>query len=214
DDHEGRHEVAGQIEAALGRRHEDRDPVLAHELVENLLAGLPFPRHRNHPCVHRGTHRAGEVGRAAGIDVEVANARAMDLLLDRLEGCVVVGGRHRRQGTPSAGGVPQTARGAGAWKGILGGRGVGRQDSDQTDDDRREKLPPRAYRPAAMPPCRPHFSPTSRTAYPARAPPPPLPPPPAPPRPPLGGCCPGGAPPPAHTPTTPPSATISPPYHT
>src|SRR2546422_10648237 len=71
---------------------------------------------------------AGEVGRAAGVHVEIATAGAMDLLLDRLDGGIVVCGANGLEGPGGARRVPQLARRAGAREGVLlrGGRGRSR----------------------------------------------------------------------------------------
>src|SRR5207244_6246371 len=112
-------------------------PAFAHELIENLWAGPPPLRQLGHTPVHCRTDGAGEVGSAACIDVEVATAGAMDLLLDRLDRGVVVGSRDRGEGPARARRIPEAPGGTGARKRILGGRAVGGWGGDERGGARR-----------------------------------------------------------------------------
>src|SRR5439155_21742595 len=152
DENESRgYEVAQPVEPALGGGHEDGYPAFAHELIENLWAGPPLLRQLDHTPVHCRTDGAGEVGSAACIDVEVATAGAMDLLLDRLDRGVVVGSRDRGEGPARSRRIPDAPGRTGARKRSLGGSAVGREGGDRSGDDRREKLPPSAHRRTAIP---------------------------------------------------------------
>src|SRR2546422_11115284 len=76
-----------------------------------------------HALVHRGTRGTVEIGSAAGVDVLVAPARALELLLDRLDRGVVVTGGLGGGGAPRPGrGPPPPPKG----RGPGGGRGLGR----------------------------------------------------------------------------------------
>ena len=119
DDERGR-EVARQVEAALGRRHQDRDAALAHECIQDLLRALALLRQRDHVLVHRRARRAGEVGRPAGVDVQAATAGAVEAFLDRLNRSVVIGGYDGLERAAGARRIPQAAGGAGAGEGIDG----------------------------------------------------------------------------------------------
>src|SRR5258705_9822410 len=77
-------EVAGEVEALPGRRHQGHLTVLLHELIEDLLRRLPLPREPEDVLVQRRTVRALEVGGPARVDVEAAAAAAAKLFLDRL----------------------------------------------------------------------------------------------------------------------------------
>src|SRR5207302_3012399 len=130
--------------------HEDLLAVLAHELVDDLLRGLPVVGELEHALVHRGTRGAVEIGSAAGVDVLVAPARALELLLDRLDRGVVVTGGHGGKRATGARGVPQPARRSGARERILGGL-ADRRSSGQKQPAGRgyQELTPRPVRPTA-----------------------------------------------------------------
>src|SRR5436190_452065 len=53
-DRETGEEVAGEVEALPGRRHQGHLTVLLHELLEDLLRRLPLPREPEHVLVERG----------------------------------------------------------------------------------------------------------------------------------------------------------------
>src|SRR5213079_3700575 len=97
-DEQRRDEITREVEPALGRSHENGDPALLHERVQDLLRALALLGERHHAPVHRRTRAASEVRRATGVDVEIAAAGAMDLLLDRLDGNVVVCRAYRLEG--------------------------------------------------------------------------------------------------------------------
>src|ERR1700716_2510682 len=92
----------------------------------------------------------------------------MDLLLDRLDRGVVVGGGHGLEGPPGASWVPEAAGRAGAGERILNGLPDGRTGGQEhhTRHCGQEAPPTTAPLPASHP-ARHHFPPPSRTAYPA-----------------------------------------------
>src|SRR5256884_426733 len=197
DNEHGGQEVARQIEPTLGRRHENRDAVLAHELVDDLLPGHSPLRQPDHVLVHRWADRAGEVRGPAGVHVEIATARAVELLLDRLDGGVIVGGVDGLEGPPRTRRVPEAARGSGARERIRSLKRCStprRHDAKETSRTERQELAPINVQRGVMASVH-GFSPTNRTAYPA--------------------CARFAAgEPPGHMTISPPSATIIPPYHT
>src|SRR6185369_4284911 len=82
---------------------------LRHERGNDLVPVLPLILERQDLAVHPGRGAAGEVGRAAGVDIEVAAAGAADPMLDRLEERLVVPfGRGRLRGA-GRGRVPKGA---------------------------------------------------------------------------------------------------------
>src|SRR5436189_2609744 len=91
-DRETGQEVAREIEALPGRRHQGHLTVLLHELLEDLLRRLPLPREPEDVFVQRRTVCALEVGRTTGVDVEAAAAAAAELFFDRLYAGVGVEG--------------------------------------------------------------------------------------------------------------------------
>src|SRR2546425_3251591 len=51
-----RHEVGGEVEPALGRRHQDGDAVLPHELIDDLRTALAGVREFEHAAVRSEEH--------------------------------------------------------------------------------------------------------------------------------------------------------------
>src|SRR2546430_1291724 len=196
DDEQGGNEVTRQVESALGRRHENRDAVLAHELVDDLLPRHPLLREPDNMLVHRRADRAGEVRGPAGVHVEIAAAGAVELLLDRLDDGVVVGGGDGLEGPPRASRVPQAARRSRSRKRIRSLKRYTtprRYDAKKRPRTKRQELASVDVQRSVV--ASDHWSsPTSRTAYPAC------------------DCLAAGAPP-GHITISPPSATIIPPYH-
>src|SRR2546430_7093979 len=174
DNEHGGHEVARQIEPTLGRRHENRDAVLAHELVDDSLPGHSPLGQPDHVLVHRWADRAGEVRGPAGVHVEIAAARAVELLLDRLDGGVIVGGGDGLEGPPRARRVPEAAGGSrsgkriGALRRCLTPR---RYDGKKSPPAEHQELTPGDVRRSVVASGDAHFPfSTDRTEDPVRAP--------------------------------------------
>ena len=89
-------QIAPEVEALRLRRHQRLLAVLRDERVEDLLRRLPRPVQLHDLAVQLGRVGAGEVGGAAGEDVEGAAAAAGEPLLDRLDPLVVVRDLGRR----------------------------------------------------------------------------------------------------------------------
>src|SRR5439155_20538874 len=171
DEHEGRHEVADEVEPTLRWCHQDRDAVLADKRVQDLRPGLSRLRQRHHAAMHGRTCGTSKVGRAAGVDILVAAARAVYLLLDRLDDGVVVGGGDGLERPPRARRVPETAGRSRSREGIGRLRRCTtprRYDAKKSPPTQHQELAPINVQRSVVASGDAHFpSPTSRTAYPA-----------------------------------------------
>src|SRR5437879_5972041 len=174
-------------------------PRLRKFWVQDRPPGFSRLRQGHYAAMHGGTGGTSEVGRAAGVDVLVTAAGAVDLLLDRLDGGVVVGGGDRLERPPRARRVPEAAGGSrsgkriGALRRCLTPR---RYDAKKSPRTEHQELTPVDVQRSVVASGDAHFpSSTKRTEYPA--------------------CARFAAgEPPGHMTISPPSATIIPPYHT
>src|SRR2546422_10527005 len=199
DEHDWRHPVADEVEPTLRWRHQDRDAVLADKRVEDLRPGFSRLRQRHDASMHGGTRGTREVGGTTGIGGLVAAAGAVDLLRDRLDGGVVVGGGDGLEGPRRASRIPEAAGGSGSGKRI----GALRRcltprpyDAKKSPRTAHQELTPVDVQRSVVASGDAHFpSSPKRTEYPA--------------------CARFAAgEPPGHMTISPPSATIIPPYHT